>query len=134
MRARSPSLVVVLGVAAMLVSACGGAAATPAAMATPGPTPRPSPDTIVMQAPLEASPGEKITVSWTGKEQLGDGIYIVEAGRTRIFATDDPNGYNTALGNPGTLTAPAKPGAYEIWFVEEETVDHIKARLPLTVK
>ena len=134
MRARSPSLVFVLGVAVMLVSACGGAVATPVAIVTPGPTPRPPPDTIVMQAPAEASPGERITVSWTGKEQLGDSIYIVEAGRTRIFAADDPNGYNTALGNPGTLTAPTQPGSYEIWFVEEETVDHIKARLPLTVR
>ena len=134
MRTRNPGLVLVLAAMAMLVSACGGAAATPAAVVTPGPTPRPPPDTIVMQAPAEASPGEKITASWTGKEQLGDSIYIVEAGRTRIFASDDPNGYNTSLGNPATLTAPTKPGSYEIWFVEEETVDHIKARLPLTVK
>jgi hypothetical protein len=86
-----------------------------------------------MQAPSHASPGEEITVSWTGKEQLGDGIYILEVGRTRIFATDDANGYNTSLGNPGKLVAPTKPGEYEIWFVEEETADHIKARLPLTV-
>jgi len=123
-----------IAVAGMFMSACGGAAATPAAVATPGPTARPPADAITMQAPAEASPGETISVSWTGKEQLGDGIYIVEAGRTRIFATDDANGYNTALGNPGKLVAPSKPGAYEIWFVEEETVDHIKARLPLTVR
>jgi len=134
MGGRNPGLVVLLGVAAVLVSACGGAAVTPTPLVTPGPTARPPADAITMQAPAEASPGEKITVSWTGKEQLGDGIYIVEAGRTRIYATDDANGYNTALGNPGTLTAPTTPGAYEIWFVEEETVDHVKARLPLTVK
>jgi len=134
MGARKPGFVVLLAVASLLVGACGGAAATPTPFVTPGPTARPPADAITMQAPAEASPGEKITVGWTGKEQLGDGIYIVEAGRTRIYATDDANGYNTSLGNPGTLVAPTTPGAYEIWFVEEETVDHIKARLPLTVK
>jgi hypothetical protein len=134
MGARRASLLIDLGMVAILVGACGGAVVTTAPAATPGPTARPHPDAITMQAPAEAAPGERITVSWTGKEQLGDGIYIVEAGRTRIFATDDAAGYNTSLGNPGTLVAPAKPGAYEIWFVEEETVDHIKARLPLTVR
>ena len=43
-------------------------------------------------------------------------MYIVEAGWTRILATDDANGHKTALGNPGKLVA------------------HIKARLPLTVR
>jgi len=125
-------LVSIVGVVAMAVSACGGAVATPAAIVTPGPTPRPPPDPIAMTAPAEASPGDQISVSWTGKEQLGDGIYIVELGRTRIFGTDE--GYNTSLGNPGTLVVPMQAGAYEIWFVEEETVDHVKARLPLTVR
>jgi len=134
MGVHKPGFVVLLAVAALLVGGCGVSAATPTPFVTPGPTARPPADAITMQAPAEASPGEKITVGWTGKEQLGDGIYIVEAGRTRIYATDDANGYNTSLGNPGTLVAPTTPGAYEIWFVEEETVDHIKARLPLTVK
>jgi len=132
MRTVNPYLAIVLGVAALIVSACGGAAATPAVVVTPGPTPRPPPDAITMHAPSQAAPGEKITVSWTGKEQLGDGIYVVKVGTTRIFGTDE--GYNTSLGNPGTVTVPTEPGSYEIWFVEEETVDHIKARLPLTGK
>ena len=134
MRRAKAGLAAMLGLTVILIEACGGVAATPTPVVTPGPTARPPADPITMQAPAEVSPGAMITVSWTGKEQLGDSIFIVEVGRTRIFASDDANGYNTSLGNPGRLVAPLKAGAYEIWFVEEETVDHIKARLPLTVR
>ena len=127
-------LVVRWAVIAVFTAGCAVAspARTPTATSTPGPTARPPADTITLQAPAHVSPGQEFTVSWTGREQLGDGIYVVEVGRTRIFPTDG-DGYNTSLGNPGTLVAPTKPGAYEIWFLEEETVDHVKARLPLTV-
>ena len=70
-----------------------------------------------------------------GQAGSSSGTACTSSGRrTRIFATDDANGYNTGLGSPGKLVAPSKAGSYEIRFVEEETVDHIKARLPLTVR
>jgi hypothetical protein len=116
---------------AMALAACGGTPATATPFVPPTPTP-PNWDPITLQAPSEATAGAEISVGWTGKDVLGDYVVVVPVGTKQV--TDTTPYVNASVGNPLKITVPATAGAYEIWFVEGDTADHIKARQPLTVK
>ena len=82
-----------------------------------------------VEAPAEVQAGSSFQVAWTGPGGPGDYITIVEAGATKwttevYFYTKD--------GNPGTLVAPIKTGAYEVWYVTGQDPAP-QVRRPLTV-
>ncbi len=69
---------------------------------------------ITLEAPATVARGAEILVSWTGPDGPGDYISVLPAGATEW--TNEPYFY-TGAGSPGTLTAPAAPGTYEIWYI-----------------
>jgi Ca-activated chloride channel family protein len=82
-----------------------------------------------LQGPTTAAPGEVINVTWTGPDAAQDFLSIAaydEGGEQyRRFAP-------TTNGNPAVLTAPIKPGDYEIRYVRGAD-EEILARQPLAV-
>ena len=118
---------VVPALAGLLLVACAG---SPSAAPTAGPTALIA-GPITIQAPGSVGAGDKVVVTWTGVPGRGDYLIIVPKGATR---TNNEPFVDVAAGDMEvTLTAPASAGDYEIWFVEGDTVDKVKARLPLTV-
>lgn len=125
---------------ALLVAACGGAAATP----TPAPPTAP-PSAAAPSASAAATAGSSgpaslealdsvmagvvITVTWAGPNGQGDYVTIVKAG-TAAWSNEDY--FYTNERNPGELTVPSTDGAYELWYISgaDKTV---LARRPLTV-
>ena len=111
-----------LGAIAILVVTVAIAACGPAATPTPQ---------LMIGAPAEVAAGADVVVSWSGVPGRGDYLTIVPKGATR---THDEPYVDVHAGTPSvTLTAPATAGEYEIWFVEGDTVDKVKSRLPLKV-
>jgi Ca-activated chloride channel family protein len=126
----------------LIVSACGGAPAspspTPAAVATAGPTAEPAsvpaetdPSTgePSLSAPAEVGGGSEFEVAWTGPNAQGDYVTIVKAG-TAAWTNEDY--FNTSAGSPGRLLAPTEPGAYELWYVSGAD-DAILVRRPIAI-
>jgi Ca-activated chloride channel family protein len=83
-----------------------------------------------IEAPDDVAAGATFDVSWTGEPGSGDYLVVVPKGAST--AADAPY-VNMSVGAPVTLTAPADPGAYEIWWVEGDTVDDVLARRDITV-
>lgn len=79
-----------------------------------------------IDGPASISPGSRFEVSWSGPNNGGDWVTIVEAGAaSRAYAsyvdartgtTDTKTGRSTA-----TLRAPDKPGRYELRYVQQGT-------------
>ena len=135
---------------ALAASACGGGGATSMSSvavqtASLQPTPPPAAGTaslrptppdfesskITLGAPAEVPAGKEFNVIWTGSAAPGDYLTIVPKGATTW--TNEPK-VGTSTGNLGKLTAPVTAGEYEIWFVERDTGDSIKARRAITVR
>jgi Ca-activated chloride channel family protein len=73
--------------------------------------------TASLTVPPKAEGGEPLTISWTGPAGAGDYIDVVPEGST---ATSGEITYAyTRDGNPAKLSAPGKPGAYQIRYVLE---------------
>lgn len=89
-----------------------------------------TPFEVTLDAPAEVAAGSTFEVTWTGPDGPSDYITIVPAG--------SPDGTYfsyayTASGNPARITAPAQPGAYEIWYASDR-VDGTFAKRPIVVK
>lgn len=110
----------------LVVTACGGAAASPTptpAAATTGPTAAPGSVPVAtdpstgepaLTAPNEVGAGVEFEVTWTGPNAQTDYVTIVKAG-TAAWTNEDY--FNTNSGSPNRLLAPTEPGAYELWYV-----------------
>lgn len=114
---------------AIVVGACGSAG-TPTPTSTPASTPAPT-QAVILDAPAEVTAGSDVVITWTATDGPGDYLVIVPAGAQRI--NDEPY-VDVSRGNPATLTAPTKPGSYEILYIVGDTVDQILARRPITVQ
>ena len=90
-------------------------------------TPKRTAATVTASA--TAAAGTAVQVRWTGPNNPGDYVTIVPRGApassfTRYFYTKD--------GNPGTLTTPVEPGAYEIRLNNEQS-GRVLASAPITL-
>jgi Ca-activated chloride channel family protein len=98
--------------------------------------------TILARRPIEVEPaeaavssaeevvlGKQFPVEWTGPDNVGDFITIVEAG-----AADDAYGsyVNTEKGSPVTLTAPTVAGEHELRYVAGQG-RKVLARRPIRI-
>jgi Ca-activated chloride channel family protein len=130
----------------LLLAACGGggtATPTPTAEASTGGTASASASVAAteaasptqgtgepgLDAPDEIAAGASFDVAWTGPNEAGDYVTIVESGATAW--TNEPYFY-TNTGSPGTLTAPVKAGTHELWYVSGAD-DEILARRDIEV-
>lgn len=88
--------------------------------------------TASLTVPASAEAGEPITVAWLGPAGQSDYVDIVPAGHS---ATSGEVTYAyTREGTPAPLTAPGKPGAYDVRYVLEGSGGRkILASSPLTV-
>ena len=90
---------------------------------------------IVIDAPDRVPSGAEFDVAWTGAVKAGDYLTIVAIGAARV--ADDAAYIYLTGGSPGKLVAPAAPGDYEIWLVEDDTKGdlpkYIRARRSLRV-
>jgi Ca-activated chloride channel family protein len=82
-----------------------------------------------LDGPAEVAANAQFEVSWTGPNGPGDYVTIVPAGSP---AGTYLSYFYTYVGNPGTLTAPAEAGEYELWYVTGAD-DGIFAREAITV-
>lgn len=89
-----------------------------------------TPLAITLQAAPKVKAGADFQVAWTGPNGPSDYVTIVPAGSPAGTYTDYE--YTTA-GTPLTLTAPAQPGNYEIWYASDR-VAGIFARIPIVVE
>jgi Ca-activated chloride channel family protein len=82
-----------------------------------------------VQPPASVAAAAKFQVSWQGPNNEGDYITVARVG-------DDPGRYDnyayTKIGNPAKLTAPAKPGSYEVRYIQGHGNKQL-AMAPLTV-
>jgi hypothetical protein len=85
---------------------------------------------ITLKAPTAVTKGRAFKVTWTGPNGPGDYLTIVPAGSPA--GTYLSYAY-TANGSPATLTAPAKPGKYEIWYASDRVKGILKSR-PIVVR
>ena len=136
-------LIAALG-ATLVASACGGGAGPTAAPPTPPPaaqTPTAAPATSApatnpstgepsIGAPATVGAGAVFDVTWTGPNGAKDYITILKAGAAKW--TDEQYFYTASNTSPGKLTAPAEPGAYQLWYVNGED-DSVLFRLDITV-
>lgn len=82
-----------------------------------------------LQGPDEVAGGTEFQVAWNGPNASGDYVTIVPVGAD----TSDYLSYVDAPdGSPGTLVAPVKAGAYELWYVSGSPVE-VMLRRPITV-
>ena len=93
-----------------------------------------TPITIIpVEATLEATDevpaGQEYMVDWTGPDNRGDYITIVETGSAQGAYT---NYVRTASGSPAKLRSPDQPGDYEIWYVLDQSKKTIASR-PVTI-
>jgi Ca-activated chloride channel family protein len=70
-----------------------------------------------LTVPPKAEGGEPLTIAWTGPAGAGDYIDIVPASHTET--SGEITYAYTRDGNPSKLTAPGKPGAYQIRYLLE---------------
>ncbi|WP_407571403.1 vWA domain-containing protein [Deinococcus altitudinis] len=84
-----------------------------------------------LSAPRQARAGSSIQIKWSGPNNPGDYVTVVNMGAevgtyTRYFYTRD--------GNPGTLPVPSEPGEYELRYsTEAASPNPTLFSLPLTV-
>jgi Ca-activated chloride channel family protein len=88
--------------------------------------------TAQLTAPAQATGAEPLSIQWTGPGRQNDYVDIVPAG---VTATSGEITYTyTRDGNPTTVTAPGKAGAYEIRYVLDAPGGRVVlATSPLTV-
>jgi Ca-activated chloride channel family protein len=110
----------------LTIAACGDGSATTTTGAAGGTTSPPaettsttrSSDEVTITPAAEIAAGTEFTVAWTGPNNEGDYITIVEVGA-------DEGAYQsffyTYTGPEGTLTAPTAPGEYEIRYIDGAT-------------
>ncbi|AIZ45845.1 hypothetical protein QR90_13345 [Deinococcus radiopugnans] len=90
--------------------------------ASPNPTLASVPITLTapkygLSAPATAKPGSTIEIRWTGPNNPGDYVTVVEKGAPIGKYTTY---FYTRAGNPGTLKMPTAPGSYEIRYSSEK--------------
>jgi Ca-activated chloride channel family protein len=73
-----------------------------------------NPLTIMLTSRYSVSAGSPFKVGWTGPNGPNDYVTIVAVG-TAKWTTEVY--FYTHTANPGSLVAPIKPGAYELWYV-----------------
>jgi Ca-activated chloride channel family protein len=73
--------------------------------------------TATLTVPPNAEGGEPLTITWIGPAGTGDYLDVVPAGST-VTSGEITYAY-TKDGNPAKLTAPGKPGAYQLRYVLE---------------
>jgi Ca-activated chloride channel family protein len=72
---------------------------------------------VELDSPRIVSPGSVLQLSWTGPDAPGDMIFIAEPGmEENTYPLGGGRRHLTAKGSPAALTAPAKPGSYEIRY------------------
>lgn len=92
----------------------------------------PPPPPVTLTAPAEIEIGSTFEVTWAGPDSSGDYITIVPAGAPEGEWADYEY---TSSGNPVSLTAPFRPGSYEIRYANERTEpDSTIGRIAVTVK
>jgi Ca-activated chloride channel homolog len=72
--------------------------------------------TYSLSAPAEVKTGSKIQIRWSGPNNPSDYVTIVKKGAPVGTFTEY---FYTRNGNPGTLSAPVTPGAYELRYSTE---------------
>ena len=82
---------------------------------------------ITLQPPASAAAGSRVHIEWTGPNNSGDIITLVPAD-----AEDGVRGAytSTGAGSPLTLTAPKKPGSYEVRYISGHG-NKVLARAPM---
>ncbi|HEY7799511.1 MAG TPA: hypothetical protein VIA80_12145 [Hyphomonadaceae bacterium] len=70
-----------------------------------------------LTGPPRAEAGEPMTIAWTGPAGTGDYVDIVRAGHSET--SGEVTYAYTRDGNPATITAPGKAGAYQIRYLLE---------------
>jgi Ca-activated chloride channel homolog len=85
---------------------------------------------ITLAAPAVVAPNSSFKVTWTGPNGPSDYITIVAAGSVEGSYTSYAY---TSTGSPVTLTAPATPGNYEIWYASDR-VDGTFKSIPIIVR
>lgn len=72
---------------------------------------------VSLMAPQKSMAGEAFTVEWTGPNQNGDYVDLVPSGNNKTYG--ELAYFYTKIGPSGVLTAPVKPGDYDIRYVLE---------------
>jgi Ca-activated chloride channel family protein len=89
-----------------------------------------TPVQVTLTAPADVARNATFQVAWTGPDGPRDYITIVPAGSVEgAYAS---YAY-TSTGSPVTLTAPAAPGNYEIWYASDRTKGTFKS-IPIVVR
>jgi Ca-activated chloride channel family protein len=88
-----------------------------------------TPYVVTLEAPASVSAGASFEVTWTGPDGPQDYITIVRAGSAEGAYTD--YAYTTE-GSPLSLTAPALPGNYEVWYASDRVAGTFKS-IPIRV-
>jgi Ca-activated chloride channel family protein len=89
-----------------------------------------TPISITLAAPAVVAPNSSFQVTWTGPDGALDYITIVPAGSQEGAYTSYAY---TSTGNPVTITAPAGPGNYEIWYASDRITGTFKS-IPIIVR
>jgi Ca-activated chloride channel family protein len=85
---------------------------------------------VTLAAPAVVAPNSSFKVTWTGPNGPTDYITIVAAGSVEGSYTSYAY---TNTGSPVTLTAPATPGNYEIWYASDRVKGTFKS-IPIVVR
>lgn len=67
-----------------------------------------------LDAPADVQAGSKFNASWTGPNGPKDYVTIIAVGKA---AWTNESYFYTNAGPTGSIVAPIKPGAYEVWYV-----------------
>ncbi len=91
------------------------------------------PKPITLEGPAAVAGGDDVVVSWTGPDAERDYITIAPADSAPGTYLDYEY---TTVGSPITLTAPIKPGQYEIRYSTDRSDAHgrVFAAVPLTIE
>jgi Ca-activated chloride channel homolog len=85
---------------------------------------------VTLAAPPVVAPNSTFQVTWTGPNGPSDYITIVAAGSVEGSYTSYAY---TSTGSPVTITAPATPGNYEIWYASDRVKGTFKS-IPIVVR
>ena len=89
-----------------------------------------TPIEVTLAAPAVVAPNSSFQVTWTGPDGPRDYITIVPAGSVEGAYTSYAY---TSTGNPVTITAPAGPGNYEVWYASDRITGTLES-IPIIVR
>jgi Ca-activated chloride channel family protein len=76
--------------------------------------------------------GQPLLITWTGPNGPDDYIDVVDSGRVQQVG-DEISYAKTAVGNPAKLTAPPRPGTYDVRYVQDVGDRIVIGHIPITV-